>query len=164
MKSGLRLGNIPLSLDKSIINSKDFFANKRVLFFSINKEDFNSEKVNNKIIKFENYFDRIKKLGIDDVLCCMIDSYENIKNKFELFKINKIKIISDEKGQFNEHLGVLNTISSNKNFIYSYMAIITDGIIEKWWEELKSTGKDLKKEKYIETSAENSINYLSGTE
>ena len=94
----------------------------------------------------------------------MIDSYENIKNKFELFKINKIKIISDEKGQFNEHLGVLNSINGNENFIYSYMAIITDGIIEKWWEELKSTGKDLKKEKYIETSAENSINYLSGTE
>ena len=164
MKSGLRLGNIPLSLDKSIINSKDFFANKRVLFFSINKEDFNSEKVNNKIIKFENYFDRIKKLGIDDVLCCMIDSYENIKNKFELFKINKIKIISDEKGQFNEHLGVLNTISSNKNFIYSYMAIITDGIIEKWWEDIQ-VSKNIEDRLFCtEMRAENCVDYLYGSE
>ena len=164
MKSGLRIGNIPLSLDKSIIDSKTFLANKRVLFFSVNKEDFNSEEVNIKITKFQNCFDRIKKLGIHDILCCMIDSYDNIKNKFELLKIQKIKIISDEKGQFNEHLGVLNTINNNKNFVYSYMAIITDGIIEKWWEEFKSNDKKLKKEKYIETTAENSINYLSGTE
>ena len=164
MKSGLRIGNIPLSLDKSIIDSKTFLANKRVLFFSVNKEDFNSEEVNIKITKFQNCFYRIKKLGIHDILCCMIDSYDNIKNKFELLKIQKIKIISDEKGQFNEHLGVLNTINNNKNFVYSYMAIITDGIVERCWEYNKTQNNQQNNGLCNTLILEDCINYLSATE
>ena len=44
---------------------------------------------------------------------------------------------------------------------WRYMAIINDGIVEKWWQEpgINNSGSD--EDPYVETTPENSISYLS---
>ena len=46
----------------------------------------------------------------------------------------------------------------------NYMAIITDGIIEKWWEDIYNS-KNIEKKSYnTQIKAENCLEYLHGTE
>ena len=165
MKSGFRLGNINFIINNSNKNSEDFFTNKRVTLFSI-YQNLNSQKTFHQLKNFEYYYDRIKKLGIHDIYCCALNSFEILKNKFESMNIQKIKILPDEKGIFNKHIGMLDLDPNNKlkKINKNYTAIITDGIIEKWWEDNKRSNLEFKKPFLCETSAENCINYLSGTE
>jgi peroxiredoxin len=46
---------------------------------------------------------------------------------------------------------------------WRYMAIINDGIVEKWWQEpgINNSGSD--DDPYVETTPENAISYLSET-
>ena len=78
------------------------------------------------------------------------------KNK-RTVKITKTKIIPDEKGIFYKHLGV-------KNLDNNFMAIITDGIIEKWWQNKKNSNIAETKPFNNQAIPENCIIYLSGTE
>ena len=165
MKSGFRLSEINFNLDNFSQSSKKFFEKKRVTLFSIS-QNLTSQKTDNQIKNFENSYDRIRKLGIHEIYYCGLENFINLKIKFSKIKINKIKILPDEKGVFTEHLGML-TPNSKDNKIYqdrNYMAIITDGIIEKWWEDICNL-KNTQKESYItEIKAENCLEYLHGAE
>ncbi len=156
MKSGFRLGNINFSINKSVRTTTDFFKKKRIALFSI-YEDLNSLDNLNQLKKFESYYDRIKKLGIHEIYCCAIHNFETLKVKFDDIKITKTKIIPDEKGIFYKHLGV-------KNLDNNFMAIITDGIIEKWWQNKKNSNIAETKPFNNQAIPENCIIYLSGTE
>ena len=165
MKSGFRLSEINFNLDNFSQSSKKFFEKKRVTLFSIS-QNLTRQKTDNQIKNFENSYDRIRKLGIHEIYYCGLENFINLKIKFSKIKINKIKILPDEKGVFTEHLGML-TSKSKDNKIYqdrNYMAIITDGIIEKWWEDICNL-KNTQKESYItEIKAENCLEYLHGAE
>ena len=165
MKSGFRLSEINFNLDNFSQSSKKFFEKKRVTLFSISQNSIN-QKIDYRIKNFENSYDRIRKLGIHEIYYCGLENFINLKIKFSKIKINKIKILPDEKGVFTEHLGML-TPKSKDNKIYqerNYMAIITDGIIEKWWEDICNL-KNTQKESYItEIKAENCLEYLHGAE
>ena len=165
MKSGFRLNNIKFSFNNSVKTTKDFFSKRRVTLFSIN-EDLNCQNNLAKLKNFEDYYDRIKKLGIHEIYCCVFQKFENVRSQFDKINIRNIKIIPDENGNFMKHLGVLNASSELKvaNLNKNYMAIITDEIVEKWWEERKKIEKKQKTPFYSETSVENCIIYLSGTE
>jgi peroxiredoxin len=79
--------------------------------------------------------------------------------------ISSIKVIPDGSGLFTKYMGML--ISKDHDGFgqrsWRYMAIINDGIVEKWWQEpgINNTGSD--DDPYVETTPENAINYLSGT-
>ena len=165
MKSGFRLSEINFNLDNFSQSSKKFFEKKRVTLFSIS-QNLTRQKTDNQIKNFENSYDSIRKLGIHEIYYCGLENFINLKIKFSKIKINKIKILPDEKGVFTEHLGML-TSKSKDNKIYqdrNYMAIITDGIIEKWWEDICNL-KNTQKESYItEIKAENCLEYLHGAE
>ena len=164
MKSGFRLSKIDLNINNSIKSSKNFFSNKRVTLFSINK-NLADQNIFQQLQNFESFYDRIKKLGIHEIYCCAIENFTNLKSRFISMNINKLKIIPDEKGIFTEHLGML--ISDSKdNTIYTknYMAVITDGIIEKWWEDIH-VSKNIEGRLFCsEMRAENCLDYLHGSE
>ena len=164
MKSGFRLSKIDLNINNSIKSSKNFFSKKRVTLFSINK-NLADQNIFQQLQNFESFYDRMKKLGIHEIYCCAIENFANLKSRFISMNINKIKIIPDENGVFTKHLGMLIS-DSKKNTIYTknYMAIITDGIIEKWWEDLQ-VSKNIEDRLYCtEMRAENCLDYLYGSE
>ena len=43
------------------------------------------------------------------------------------------------------------------------MAIINDGIVEKWWQEPGINNTGLDDDPYVETTPENTMSYLSET-
>ena len=164
MKSGFRLSEIKFNLDNSIQSSKKIFEKKRVTLFSMS-QNFDTQNINNKLKDFENSYDRIKKLGIHEIYYCALKNFFDLKSKFNKINVYNIKILPDEKGIFTEHLGMLSSKDENseKYQVKNYMAIITDGIIEKWWEDISS--KNEEKETYFtKIRAENCLEYLHGSE
>ena len=80
----------------------------------------------------------------------------------EKMGIKNIKLIPDGSGLFTKFMGML--IAKDQNGFgqrsWRYMAIINDGIVEKWWQErgINNDGSD--DDPYIETTPENCIKYL----
>ena len=165
MKSGFRLNIINFNINNSIKSSKKFFEKKRITLFSISK-NLNHQTTINQLKDFENSYDRIKKLGIHEIYCCALENFINLKSKFESININKIKIIPDEKGIFTKHLGMLTTFSKDENKFESknYMAVVTDGIVEKWWEDIQDYKNNKNRLVSSEMRAENCMEYLYGSE
>ena len=165
MKSGFRLSEINFNLDNSTQSSKKIFEKKRVTLFSMS-QNFETQNINNKLKDFENSYDRIKKLGIHEIYYCALENFFILKSKFNEIKINNIKILPDEKGIFTEHLGMLSSKKENseKQQDKNYMAIITDGIIEKWWEDISKSKNEERETYFTKIRAENCLEYLHGSE
>ena len=165
MKSGFRLSEIKFNLDNSIQSSKKIFQKKRVTLFSIS-QNFETQNINNKLKDFEDSYDRIKKLGIHEIYYCALKNFFDLKSKFNKINVNNIKILPDEKGIFTKHLGMLSSKNedSEKYQVKNYMAIITDGIIEKWWEDINKLKNEERETHFTKIRAENCLEYLHGSE
>ena len=143
-------------------NTDDFFKGKRVILYTL-PGAFTPTCSSQQLPGFENNFNKIKEMGIDEVYCCSVnDSY--VMNEWaKKMRISNIKLIPDGSGLFTKYMGML--IAKDHNGFgqrsWRYMAIIKDGIIEKWWQEpgINNSGSD--DDPYLETTPENSINYLS---
>ena len=88
------------------------------------------------------------------------------KGVFEMHKekmqIKNVKFIPDGNGYFTKQMGMLIS-KDHLGFGYRswrYMAIINDGIVEKWWEEpgINNDGSD--DDPYGETMPEKCLEYL----
>ena len=109
--------------------------------------------------------DELKKLGIDEIYCCSVnDSY--VMNAWaKKMGISNVKVIPDGSGLFTKYMGML--ISKDHDGFgqrsWRYMAVINDGIVEKWWQEpgINNSGSD--DDPYIETTPENTLKYLSAS-
>jgi peroxiredoxin len=110
---------------------------------------------------FEKNFENIKSKGIDAIYCCSVnDSY--VMNEWaKKMNISNIKLIPDGSGLFTKYIGMLITKDGFGQRSWRYMAIIKDGVIEKWWQEpgINNTGSD--DDPYEETTPEKCIEYLS---
>ena len=78
-------------------------------------------------------------------------------------KLTKVKVLPDGNADFTRSMGML-VEKKHVGFgqrSWRYMAIINDGVVEKWWQEpgINNTGSD--DDPYIETKPENCIDYLS---
>ena len=81
----------------------------------------------------------------------------------EKLNIKNVKFIPDGNGYFTKQMGMLIS-KDHLGFGYRswrYMAVVTDGIVEKWWEEpgINNDGSD--DDPYIETKPEKCLEYLA---
>ena len=140
----------------------DFFKGKRVIIFSL-PGAFTPTCSSQQLPGFEKNADKLKELGIDEIYCCSVnDSY--VMNAWaKKMNISNVKVIPDGSGLFTKYMGML--ISKDHDGFgqrsWRYMAIINDGIVEKWWQEpgINNSGSD--DDPFVETTPENSISYLS---
>ena len=145
-------------------STDDFFKGKRVILFSL-PGAFTPTCSSQQLPGFENNAGKLKELGIDEIYCCSVnDSY--VMNAWaKKMNIENVKVIPDGSGLFTKYMGML--ISKDHDGFgqrsWRYMAIINDGVVEKWWQEpgINNSGSD--DDPYIETTPENSINYLSAS-
>ena len=178
MKSGFRINKIKFKiregdqatkLSECAIGGKwidkttdDFFKNKRVVLFSL-LGAFNPTCSSQQLPGFEKNFSRFKKLGIDEIYCCSVNDSYTMNAWSEKLNIKNVKFIPDGNGYFTKQMGML--ISKDHlgfgNRSWRYMAVITDGIVEKWWEEpgINNDGSD--DDPYIETKPEKCLDYLA---
>ena len=144
-------------------SSDDYFKGKRVILFSL-PGAFTPTCSSQQLPGFEKNASKFKDLGIDDIYCCSVnDSY--VMNAWaKKMNISNVKVLPDGSGLFTKFMGML--ISKDHDGFgqrsWRYMAIINDGVVEKWWQEpgINNIGSD--DDPYIETTPENTISYLSG--
>ena len=139
----------------------DFFKGKRVVLFSL-PGAFTPTCSSQQLPGFENNCKRFKKLGIDEVYCCSVNDSYTMNAWSEKMQIKNVKFIPDGNGYFTKQMGMLIS-KDHLGFGYRswrYMAIINDGIVEKWWEEpgINNDGSD--DDPYGETMPEKCLEYL----
>ena len=79
-------------------------------------------------------------------------------------KIEKVKMIPDGSGNFTRFMGML--IGKNHlgfgNRSWRYMAVVKDGVVEKWWQEPGINNEGTDDDPYVESTPENMVKYLKG--
>ena len=146
------------------VTSRELFSGKKIVMFSL-PGAFTPTCSSQQLPGFEKNADELKKLGIDEIYCCSVnDSY--VMNAWaKKMNISNVKVIPDGSGLFTKYMGML--ISKDHDGFgqrsWRYMAIINDGIIEKWWQEpgINNSGSD--DDPYTETTPENTLKYLSAS-
>jgi len=139
----------------------DFFKGKRVVLFSL-PGAFTPTCSSQQLPGFVKNYNAIKDLGVDEIYCCSVNDSYVMNEWVKKMNISNIKLIPDGTGLFTKYIGML--IAKDQNGFgqrsWRYMAIIKDGIIEKWWQEpgINNTGSD--DDPYDETTPENCMKYL----
>ena len=76
--------------------------------------------------------------------------------------IEKVKFIPDGSGNFTRFMGML--IGKNHlgfgNRSWRYMAVINDGVVEKWFQEPGINNEGIDDDPYFETTPKNMVDYL----
>ena len=139
----------------------DYFAGKRVVLFSL-PGAFTPTCTSTQLPGFEDNYDTIKDMGIDEIYCCSVNDTFVMNAWAEVLKIKNVKVIPDGSGNFTRFMGML----IGKNHLgfgmrsWRYMAVINDGVVEAWWQEpgINNDGSDA--DPYVETTPENMMLYL----
>ena len=147
------------------ITTDDYFKGKRIVLFSL-PGAFTPTCSSQQLPGFEKNADELKKLGIDEIYCCSVnDSY--VMNAWaKKMGISNVKVIPDGSGLFTKYMGML--ISKDHDGFgqrsWRYMAVINNGVVEKWFQEagINNEGKD--DDPYEETTPEKMLDYLRQSE
>ena len=143
------------------VTTDDYLKGKRIVLFSL-PGAFTPTCSTYQLPGFEENYDAIRNQDIDEVYCISVNDAFVMNAWGKDQKIQNVKMIPDGSGNFTRYMGML----IGKNHLgfgmrsWRYMAIIRDGVIEKWWQEpgINNDGSD--DDPYIETTPENCISYL----
>ena len=143
------------------VKTEDIFKGKKIILFSL-PGAFTPVCSEKQLPGFEENYDKLKKMGIDEIYCISVNDGFVMNAWADHQKIKKIKILPDGNGDFTRSMGML----VNKNHVgfglrsWRYCAVINDSIIEKWWQEPGMNNEGSDPDPYIETTPENCMNYL----
>ena len=166
MIEGKKCSNIVLKTRKIgkwvDINTNEILKGKRVILFSL-PGAFTPVCSEKQLPGFEKNYDKLKELGIDEIYCCSVNDSFVMNAWAKKMNISNIKLIPDGSGLFTKYMGML--IAKDHNGFgqrsWRYMAVINNGVVEKWWQELGINNYGSDDDPYLETTPENAINYLS---
>lgn len=139
----------------------DYFAGKRVVLFSL-PGAFTPTCTSTQLPGFEENYDTIKDMGIDEIYCCSVNDTFVMNAWAEVLKIKNVKVIPDGSGNFTRFMGML----IGKNHLgfgmrsWRYMAVINDGVVEAWWQEPGINNDGTDDDPYVESTPENMMLYL----
>jgi len=140
----------------------DYCKNKRVVLFSL-PGAFTPTCTSTQLPSFEENYEVIKSKGIDEIYCCSVNDTFVMNAWAEVLNIKNVKVIPDGSGNFTRFMGML--IGKNHlgfgNRSWRYMAVINNGVVEKWWQEpgINNDGSD--DDPYEQTTPENMLEYLN---
>lgn len=142
------------------VNSFDYFANKRVVLFSL-PGAFTPTCDTMQLPTFEQRYGEFNYYGIDEVYCISVNDAFVMNKWAELQNLVHVKAIPDGNAEFTNAMG-MGVNKSNLGFgwrSWRYAVIVDNGKIEKWFIEdgkVDNAGDD----PYAATSPENILNYL----
>ena len=145
-------------LDKT---TDDYFKGKRVVLFSL-PGAFTPTCSNYQLPGFEENYDAIRNQEVDAIYCCSVNDAYVMNAWAKEQKIENIQMIPDGSGNFTRFMGML----IGKNHLgfgmrsWRYMAIINDGVVEKWWQEPGINNEGTDDDPYVESTPDNMIDYL----
>lgn len=143
------------------VTSDSLLQGKRIVLFSL-PGAFTPTCSTYQLPGFEKHYEEIKSMGIDEVYCMSVNDAFVMNAWAKQQEIKNVKVIPDGSGNFTRYMGML----IGKNHLgfgmrsWRYMAIINDGVVEKWWQEpgINNNGED--DDPYEQTTPENCVEYL----
>ena len=140
--------------------SFDYFANKRVVLFSL-PGAFTPTCSTYQLPGFEENYEKFQALGIDEIYCVSVNDAFVMNCWAKMQKIKKVKLIPDGSAEFTRKME-MNVQKDNLGFgerSWRYACVVNNGKIEKWFIEPgmeDNAGED----PYGETSPENILAWL----
>lgn len=140
--------------------SFDYFANKRVVLFSL-PGAFTPTCSTYQLPGFEEKFAEFKALGIKDIYCISVNDAFVMNCWAKMQKVKKVKMIPDGSAKFTRKMK-MHVSKDNLGFgerSWRYACIVNNGKIEKWFIE-PGIEDDAAGDPYGETSPENVLAWL----
>lgn len=141
----------------------DYFANKRVVMFSL-PGAFTPTCSTYQLPGFDNNYNAFKELGIDEIYCISVNDSFTMNAWVKAQDIKNVKVIPDGNCEFTEKMK-MSVNKENLGFGYRswrYAAIVNNGKIEAWFEE-PGFSDNCEDDPYGETSPENILSHLIST-
>ena len=143
------------------VTSDSLLKGKRVVLFSL-PGAFTPTCSTYQLPGFEENYDKIRNQNVDEVYCISVNDAFVMNAWAKHQNIQNVKVIPDGSGNFTRYMGML----IGKNHLgfglrsWRYMAVINDGVVEKWWQEpgINNDGED--DDPYVETTPDNCVGYL----
>jgi peroxiredoxin len=143
------------------VTSDSLLKNKRIVLFSL-PGAFTPTCSTYQLPGFEEKYEEIKSMGVDEVYCISVNDAFVMNAWAKAQEIKHVKVIPDGSGNFTRFMGML--IGKNHlgfgNRSWRYMAVINDGVVEKWWQEPGINNEGSDDDPYVETTPENCLTYL----
>ena len=143
------------------VTTDDLFKGKRVVMFSL-PGAFTPTCSSEELPSYDRMYNEFKDMGIDDVYCVSVNDAFVMNAWARDLEIQNVKMIPDGSGNFTRFMGML--IGKNHlgfgNRSWRYMAVINDGVIEKWFQEPGINNEGIDDDPYFETTPKNMVDYL----
>ncbi len=140
--------------------TKDFFADKRVVVFSL-PGAFTPTCSSKQCPGYEVAYDEICKI-VDDIYCISVNDAFVMYQWAKSLNVRQVKMIPDGSGAFTRRMGML-VDKAHLGFGYRswrYAMVVKDGIIEKWFEEPGINDDGLDDDPYGVTDPDTVMRYL----
>ena len=147
------------------VTCNDIFKDRRVVIFSL-PGAFTPTCSTYQVPGFEELYDQIKDLGVDEVYVVSVNDTFVMRKWMIDQDIKNIQFIPDGNGEFTQRMGML--VCKNHvgfgNRSWRYAAVVTDGVVEKWFEEpgINDCGED--DDPYGETDPKKVVEYLESVD
>lgn len=118
------------------VNTKDLFEGKKVIVFSL-PGAFTPTCSSTHLPGYEQKYDELKKLGIDEVYCLSVNDAFVMNAWAKDQHVTKVKLLPDGSGDFTREMGML-VKKDNLGFgerSWRYSMLVDDGKIEKIFVE-----------------------------
>lgn len=140
----------------------DYFANKRVILFSL-PGAFTPTCSTYQLPGFEDNYAEFRTLGIDEIYCLSVNDAFVMNAWAKAHDIVNVKVIPDGNGDLTQSMNMLvkKTNLGFGNRSWRYAAIINNGVVEAWFEE-PGMSDNCETDPYGESSPENILKYLKG--
>ena len=114
----------------------EFFKGKKVVAFAL-PGAFTPTCSNYHVPAYEDEYDNLKKLGIDEVYCISMNDPFVIAKWKEISKANKIKFIPDGNGNFTKDMNMISDRSASGMGLRSfrYSMYVEDGKVIKIFKD-----------------------------
>ena len=151
---------------KSIFIWKDIttdmmFKDKKIVLFGL-PGAFTPTCSTRQLPRYEELFEEFQAKGVDNIYCFSVNDGFVMNAWASHMKIQNVKMIPDGSGNFTRFMGML--IGKNHlgfgNRSWRYMAVINNGVVERWWQEPGINNEGLDDDPYIASTPENMVNYL----
>jgi peroxiredoxin len=141
-------------------NSSDYFANKRVILFSL-PGAFTPTCSTFQLPDFNKLYDDFKEFGIEEIYCISVNDSFVMNAWAKHHDIGKVKVIPDGSGEFTRKMGML-VKKDNLGFglrSWRYAVIIENNEILQSFVEA-GFKDDAEDDPYVVSSPQNILKYL----
>ena len=142
------------------VTTSDYFAGKRVVVFSL-PGAFTPTCSTYQLPGYDNLYNEIKGLGIDEVYCISVNDSFVMNAWFKQQEVKNVKPIPDGSGEFTYAMG-MSVNKANLGFgfrSWRYSMVVNDGEIEQLFEEPGKVG-NCPVDPYEVSDPETMLNYL----